>query len=379
MDMLRTITRVQRWLLHPPLSAPPATTLIRLMVGAVFLWEAIMKFVYPQTLGPGRFALIGLPAPDVMSPFDAVFEAGCGILLMLGLLTRLAAIPMIVDMVVAILSTKIPMLLGASPLPLPPVPPQSGFWAVLHEIRSEYAQLLGTVYLLIAGPGRQSLDAWLAHGRPASGVADRPVASSGRPGATSGLIRRVLDWLVAVPTDGPRAIVLIRVMAGGVFLWEGVLKFVYPNSLGVRRFLLIGIPAPEVMAPFIGGLEVVAGALLIAGFLTRPAALLLLADILVAIVTTKIPLLLGTTRLPLPPVAPRVGFWAMLHESRSDYAQLMFTAFLLIAGPGVWALDAIVARRRLRPPTPVTVGASPAPPPSEASPRPGRAVRLIGG
>ena len=92
--MLRTMNLLWHWMLHPPLSSPSVTTLIRLMVGAVFLSEAIMKFVFPETLGPGRFSLIGLPAPAIMSPFDAVFEAGCGILLMLGLLTRLAAIPM---------------------------------------------------------------------------------------------------------------------------------------------------------------------------------------------------------------------------------------------------------------------------------------------
>jgi len=378
MDMIRTITLVWRWMLHPPLSSPPATTLIRLMVGAVFLSEAIMKFVFPETLGPGRFSLIGLPAADIMSPFDAVFEAGCGILLMLGLLTRLAAIPMIIDMLVAILSTKIPMLLGTSPLPLPPVPPMSGFWAVLHEVRSEYAQLLGTIYLLVAGPGRHSLDALLLHGRGADAPAD-PDRSSSRGREETSVIWCFLDWLVGVPTSGPRAIILIRVMAGGVFFWEGILKFVFPNSLGVRRFLVIGIPAPEVMSPFIGGLEIVAGALLIAGFLTRPAALLLIADIVVAIVTTKIPLLLGTSRLPLPPVAPQLGFWALLHESRSDYAQFLFTAFLLIAGPGVWALDAVVARRRLRPQTQATVAGRPVPAPPQAPPHAVRPIRLIGG
>jgi putative oxidoreductase len=377
--MIGTMNLLRQWLLYPPLSSPRGTTLIRVMVGAVFLSEAIMKFVFPDTLGPGRFSLLGIPAPGIMSPFDAVFEAGCGILLMLGLLTRLAAIPMIIDMVVAILSTKIPMLLGTSPLPLPPVPPQIGFWAVLHEVRSEYAQILGTIYLLLAGPGRQSLDALLAHGRQMSAAADRPARSSNRAGAATSATWRFLDWLVAVPTWGPRSIVLIRVMAGGVFLWEGVLKFVFPNSLGVHRFQLIGIPAPELMAPFIGGLEIVAGVLLIAGFLTRPAAILLIADIVVAIVTTKIPLLMGTSRLPLPPVAPQLGFWAMLHEGRSDYAQLMFTAFLLIAGPGAWALDAIMARRRLRPPTPVTVSGRPLPSPPEAPLHGGRTVRPIGG
>lgn len=250
--MLRTINSLTRWLLHPPLSSPPVITLIRLMVGTVFLWEAVMKFVFPETLGPGRFALLGFPSTDVMSPFDAVFEAGCGILLVLGLLTRLAAIPMIVDMVVAILSTKIPLLLGTSPLPPPPVPPVSGFWAVLHEVRSEYAQLLGALYLLIAGPGRLSLDALLAGGRDAD-AAGRPAVRASRDQEETRLAGRFLDWLLAAPAWGPRSIVLIRVMAGGVFLWEGVLKFVYPGSLGVRRFLLIGIPAPELMAPVIGG------------------------------------------------------------------------------------------------------------------------------
>src|SRR5262249_45487497 len=79
--MNQRILQVMAWLLNPPLSAPRVTTLIRVMVGAVFLAEAIMKFVFPDTLGPGRFGKLGLPAPEIMSPFDAVFEAGCGILL----------------------------------------------------------------------------------------------------------------------------------------------------------------------------------------------------------------------------------------------------------------------------------------------------------
>jgi len=81
------------------------------------------------------------------------------------LLTRLIAIPFIIEMLVAMLTTKISLYLGTSPLPLPPSPPQIGFWAVLHEIRSEYAQLLTTTFLLIVGPGRWSLDALLARKR----------------------------------------------------------------------------------------------------------------------------------------------------------------------------------------------------------------------
>ena len=90
--------------------APAATILIRLMVGAVFLSEGIQKFLFPDALGVGRFVKIGIPYPEIMAPFVGVFEIGCGSLLILGLLTRVAAIPMIVNISVAILSTKIPML-----------------------------------------------------------------------------------------------------------------------------------------------------------------------------------------------------------------------------------------------------------------------------
>ena len=93
---------------------------------------------------------------------DAWLEIAGGILIVSGLLTRVIAIPFIIEMLVAMASTKIPMYLGTSPLPLPPVPPQIGFWAVLHEIRSEYAQLASCAFLLWAGPGRWSLDALLA-------------------------------------------------------------------------------------------------------------------------------------------------------------------------------------------------------------------------
>jgi hypothetical protein len=88
-----------------------------------------------------------------------------GILIIAGLLTRVIAIPFIIEMLVAMASTKIPIYLGTSPLPLPPVPPQIGFWAVLHEIRSEYAQLASCAFLLLAGPGRLSLDALLSKQR----------------------------------------------------------------------------------------------------------------------------------------------------------------------------------------------------------------------
>ena len=155
------INKMWQWLSNPPSDAPTATILLRLMAGSVFLWEGILKFVYTNQ-GVGRFTKLGFPFPQATSTFDGVLEIVGGILLMTGLLTRLISVPFIIEMVVAMLSTKIPLYLGTSPLPLPPVPPQIGFWAVLHEIRSEYAQLLTTVFLLIAGPGRWSFDALLA-------------------------------------------------------------------------------------------------------------------------------------------------------------------------------------------------------------------------
>src|SRR5262249_46589205 len=123
------------WMLNPPLSAPRSTILIRCMAGGVFLWEGILKFVYTNQ-GVGRFTKIGIPLPEMTAHFVAVLEIAGGVLLICGLLTRLIAIPFVVEMLVAILSTKVALYLGTSPLPLPPAPPQTGFWAVLHEIRS---------------------------------------------------------------------------------------------------------------------------------------------------------------------------------------------------------------------------------------------------
>jgi len=152
------------WLLHPPVDGPRGTILIRVMAGTVFLWEGIMKFVFANQ-GVGRFSKLGFPAPHFTATADGWFEIVGGILIISGLLTRVIAIPFIIEMLVAMASTKIPMYLGTSPLPLPPVPPQIGFWAVLHEIRSEYAQLASCAFLLLAGPGRWSLDALLSKRR----------------------------------------------------------------------------------------------------------------------------------------------------------------------------------------------------------------------
>ena len=158
-------------------------------------------------------------------------------------------------------------------------------------------------------------------------------------------MKNLIDWLLSPPTKGPSAILLLRLMAGGVFFWEGVLKFVYTNQ-GVGRFTKLGFPAPHFTATAVGCFEIVGGTLLLSGFMTRLIAAPFIIQMLVAILSTKISLYLGTSPLPLPPVPPQVGFWAVLHEIRSDYAQIMTCAFLLLAGPGGWSIDAVSARKR---------------------------------
>ena len=127
--------------------------LVRFIVGAVFLTEGLQKFMFPDALGVGRFIKIGIPAPAIMAPFVGAVETGCGALLILGLLTRLAVIPLIIDMVVAIFTTKIPILLKTS------------FWAMAHEARTDFTMLFACLFLLIVGAGRWSMDAGLS-GKP---------------------------------------------------------------------------------------------------------------------------------------------------------------------------------------------------------------------
>lgn len=135
-------------------------------------------------------------------------------------------------------------------------------------------------------------------------------------------------------TRAPGATILVRFLVGGVFLSEGIQKFLYPQQLGVGRFVKIGIPAPEILAPFVGVVEILCGALLLAGFLTRLAAIPLVANMIVAILTTKIPMWMEK------------GFWAMAHEARPDYSMLLGLVFLLLAGAGAWSVDARLADRQ---------------------------------
>lgn len=148
--------------------APGWSILIRLVVGlVVFFPEGIQKLVFPEILGAGRFANIGIPFPQIMGPFVGMVEIICGVLVILGLLTRLAAIPLMVIMIVAIVSTKLPILLGHELwiFHLPKLA-RYGFWSMMHEARDDFGMLLASLYLLIEGGGKWSLDALLSRDRP---------------------------------------------------------------------------------------------------------------------------------------------------------------------------------------------------------------------
>jgi uncharacterized membrane protein YphA (DoxX/SURF4 family) len=131
-------------------SGSRAVILIRLMVGIVFLSEGIQKFLYPAELGVGRFAKIGIPSPDLMGPFVGAAEIVCGSLILLGLFVRLAASVMLIDISVALLSTKLPILLGSAvgPFSLPKLP-RYGLWSSLHEARVDLCMWLGSLFLIL--------------------------------------------------------------------------------------------------------------------------------------------------------------------------------------------------------------------------------------
>ena len=110
--------------------------LIRIPVGLIFLSEGIQKFLFPNELGVGRFIKIGIPYPDIMAPFVGIVEIICGTLILIGLLTGLASIPLIVNMLVAIYTTKLPILI------------ENGFWNMAHEARTDFAMLFCLLFIL---------------------------------------------------------------------------------------------------------------------------------------------------------------------------------------------------------------------------------------
>jgi putative oxidoreductase len=137
----------------------------------------------------------------------------------------------------------------------------------------------------------------------------------------------------------PRAVVLVRTAIAFVFVTEGIQKFLSPDALGVGRFAKIGIPSPDLAAPFVGGVEIVCGALVLIGLLTRLGAFALMIDMIVAITSTKIPILIGHGFWGFADPTAHPGFWTMAHEARTDIAMLLGCAFLVAVGAGTMSLD----------------------------------------
>ena len=135
------------------------TILIRLMVGTVFLAEGIQKFLYPLARGIGRFESMGFPAPEFFGNLVGVLEILGGLLLLAGLFTRISAFTTFMIMLVAIIVTKIPIAFGESfgPFILRELSTY-GFWSMAHEIRTDWAMWLGSLFLILKGGGKWSLD-----------------------------------------------------------------------------------------------------------------------------------------------------------------------------------------------------------------------------
>ena len=123
---------------------------VRLSVGGIFFMEGIKKFLFVEQWGAGRFTRIGIPAPHAMGPLVGAVEIICGFLVLLGLRTAWASLPLFAVICTAIATTKVPILL------------KNGFWPMEAEARTDYAMLMGLIFLALAGSGCLSLDAWLS-------------------------------------------------------------------------------------------------------------------------------------------------------------------------------------------------------------------------
>ena len=124
--------------------------LIRIVVGLIFLSEGILKFLYPEIYGTGRFEKIGFSDPAFWAYFTGTFEILCSIFLLLGFLMRIASIPLIIVMLTAFVTTKWPILIS------------KGFWTMAHEYRTDFAMTILLVYLLLYGAGKFSIDSMIS-------------------------------------------------------------------------------------------------------------------------------------------------------------------------------------------------------------------------
>jgi uncharacterized membrane protein YphA (DoxX/SURF4 family) len=153
-------------------------------------------------------------------------------------------------------------------------------------------------------------------------------------------MKSILEWLTDPPTDGPKSIAILRIMAGGVFLWEGILKFVYANQ-GIGRFTKLGMPLPHFTVDFVAGLEIGGGVLLLSGLLTRLIAIPFIFEMIVVITVHENFSLPWHLAAAFTGGAPEDWNLGGVARVRSEYAQLLTLAFLLINGPGKWSLDAL--------------------------------------
>jgi len=142
-----------------------------------------------------------------------------------------------------------------------------------------------------------------------------------------------------------RWVILIRLALAGVFIPEGIQKLIHPDVLGAGRFIKIGIPYPELMGPFVGWVEIICGTLILLGLFIRLAAIPLIITMIVAIISTKVPIWLGHDWVVMNTLTFYVrdlksyGFWSFMHETRLDWAMLMGASYLLAAGGGAWSVD----------------------------------------
>lgn len=134
--------------------------------------------------------------------------------------------------------------------------------------------------------------------------------------------------------------IFVRLSLAGVFIPEGLQKLTHADILGAGRFAKIGIPFPEFFGPFVGWIELIAGVMFLVGYATRAAAVPIIVTMIVAIVSTKIPILLGREwgGFSLRDL-DRYGFLSFTHETRTDWAMLMGAIYLLLSGAGRWSLD----------------------------------------
>ena len=137
--------------LFRPTEAPRSVLLVRIAVGLIFFTQGILKYIDPN-LGVVRFTRIGFPNPHFTAHFVGASEILCGLLLLLGLGTRLASFPLLIVIMTAIATTKIPELFRAN----------QGFWYMVSDARTDFGMLCCLVFLILVGGGGWSLDARLA-------------------------------------------------------------------------------------------------------------------------------------------------------------------------------------------------------------------------